>query len=430
MGFRFRKSIKICKGVRLNVSKSGIGMSAGVKGFRVSSGPRGTYATSSIPGTGISYSQRVGGSSGKYTQSKSSPTVDVKVRIEMDDNTGDIQIIDQNGSPVPDNIARQIKRTTEYKNLVKQGRENLIKKINESTNSVVEIYKFTPEIIDSAFLENQLNQLAFIEYDKKEFSINEPTLDSCREQLVKESNTFKRSLLCLFSPKRKASFVEKELPVKYNIELKKWTDEKSSFERKEEERRLEIEKINKEAQLQITELTNRLHGEKDFVIDTITKLMGEITLPVDFSVDVEYDYQGKRLYIDLDLPEIETMPTKKASELKSGKVSVKEKTQKELKYDYAICVTGMAFYLSGICFNISPTIEKIVVSGYTQRVSAKTGLIKDDYVYSVIFTRDVFNKINFSNINPIDAFSNFEHKINLTSTYIMKEIEPYDMSIN
>jgi len=32
MGFRFRKSFKIFPGLKLNVSKSGLGLSAGVKG--------------------------------------------------------------------------------------------------------------------------------------------------------------------------------------------------------------------------------------------------------------------------------------------------------------------------------------------------------------------------------------------------------------
>src|SRR5262245_44956423 len=42
MGFSFRKSIRVGP-VRFNLSKSGIGMSAGVRGLRVGSGPRGAY---------------------------------------------------------------------------------------------------------------------------------------------------------------------------------------------------------------------------------------------------------------------------------------------------------------------------------------------------------------------------------------------------
>ena|ERR1043166_2058096 len=41
MGFFIRKSIKVGP-VRLNLSKSGLGASAGIKGLRVSTGPRGT----------------------------------------------------------------------------------------------------------------------------------------------------------------------------------------------------------------------------------------------------------------------------------------------------------------------------------------------------------------------------------------------------
>lgn len=53
MGFRFRKSFKIAPGVRLNMSKSGIGMSAGVRGARVGFNSRGSYTSVGIPGTGI-----------------------------------------------------------------------------------------------------------------------------------------------------------------------------------------------------------------------------------------------------------------------------------------------------------------------------------------------------------------------------------------
>lgn len=57
MGLRFRKSVNIGP-LRLNFSKSGVGMSVGVKGFRVGRSAKGkTTATVSLPGTGISYVQ-------------------------------------------------------------------------------------------------------------------------------------------------------------------------------------------------------------------------------------------------------------------------------------------------------------------------------------------------------------------------------------
>src|SRR5258708_8088860 len=67
MGWYFRKSLNLGGGVRLNFSKSGVGVSGGVKGFRVSTGPRGTYVN--IGGGGIYYREKIGG---PYGQSPSS----------------------------------------------------------------------------------------------------------------------------------------------------------------------------------------------------------------------------------------------------------------------------------------------------------------------------------------------------------------------
>ncbi len=58
MGFRYRKSINLGGGFRVNISKSGIGYSWGVKGARITKTAKGTTRhTLSIPGTGISYTQ-------------------------------------------------------------------------------------------------------------------------------------------------------------------------------------------------------------------------------------------------------------------------------------------------------------------------------------------------------------------------------------
>lgn len=68
MGFRVRRSIKIAPGVRLNVSSKSIGLSAGVRGARVSVNSSGRVTrTVGVPGTGISHttSSRTGGAKAK-----------------------------------------------------------------------------------------------------------------------------------------------------------------------------------------------------------------------------------------------------------------------------------------------------------------------------------------------------------------------------
>jgi len=61
MGLRFRRSIKVLPGVRLNLSKSGIGISAGVRGLRVGLDAKGRrYASAGLPGTGLSSRRYIG----------------------------------------------------------------------------------------------------------------------------------------------------------------------------------------------------------------------------------------------------------------------------------------------------------------------------------------------------------------------------------
>ncbi|MGI6170048.1 MAG: DUF4236 domain-containing protein, partial [Christensenellales bacterium] len=56
MGLRFRKSIKLGKLFKLNLSKSGVGVSTGIKGLRFGVSPKGRKTfTAGIPGTGIYY---------------------------------------------------------------------------------------------------------------------------------------------------------------------------------------------------------------------------------------------------------------------------------------------------------------------------------------------------------------------------------------
>lgn len=63
MGFRFRKSIKILPGIRLNLSRSGVSASVGRGGATVNVSKRGARGTVGAPGTGLSYSENLTASS-------------------------------------------------------------------------------------------------------------------------------------------------------------------------------------------------------------------------------------------------------------------------------------------------------------------------------------------------------------------------------
>lgn len=74
MGLRFRKSIKIAPGVKLNIGSKSVGVSLGGKFAGISLNSRtGAQVRASAPGTGLSYTKKIGGkkktsASGKKTK--------------------------------------------------------------------------------------------------------------------------------------------------------------------------------------------------------------------------------------------------------------------------------------------------------------------------------------------------------------------------
>lgn len=66
MSLRYRRSVKLGKGVKLNLTKTGVGLTVGGKGAHYSVHSSGRRTTSvGIPGTGLYYQNRTGGSSHK-----------------------------------------------------------------------------------------------------------------------------------------------------------------------------------------------------------------------------------------------------------------------------------------------------------------------------------------------------------------------------
>jgi hypothetical protein len=60
MGIRFRKRIRIFPGLYLNIGLRGISFSLGGHGATLSlSGKRGSSTTVGIPGSGVSYTQKI-----------------------------------------------------------------------------------------------------------------------------------------------------------------------------------------------------------------------------------------------------------------------------------------------------------------------------------------------------------------------------------
>ncbi len=428
---RFRRRVKIMKGLNVNFSKSGLSLSAGVRGASVTIGKKGSYLNTGIPGTGIYNRTKIGNhSTSQQWQNKNVqiPEEKAQVAIGLDEKGNPtLTITDSRGRQITDEtILRRVKRSEKYKQSVSHLIDQKKIEIDEETTKFINIVKYTPDIFTETIIQDELEKLLPQIHVSQEYSIGIPTTESVTLELAAEAKQKIKKILFWKNKGLRRAYISENIEKRLQDKIEEWTNAKKIF--------IENEKANKIAKdaeyyndyvLEKQELENILQGNVNYVNEKIEVILSDIILPVEFSVSYEYYPDCKQLKIDLDLPQIENMPQEKANILSTGKISIKQKSQKELKQEYAQCVSGITFYLGGRFFNVSTDIKEILISGHTQRINKATGKIEAQYIYSLKLIRDRFSTINIENIDPVEAFSNFENNRNLSASYDFKTIIPW-----
>ncbi len=201
----------------------------------------------------------------------------------------------------------------------------------------------------------------------------------------------------------------------YEEKIKLWKQHKELHEKKE--------KIN------LKEFPEHLAKDVKLMESVLQDSINSLSWPRETIVSYEIRNNGKEIWIDVDLPEIEDIPQKSANIAASGrKLNIKNKPQKKLRLEYSSHIHGIAFRLVGIVFATLPSTEYVVISGYSQRLDPSTGKINDDYLFSFKVNRKKFEKIDFSSlerVDPIVALESFEHVRKMTATGIFKAITPF-----
>lgn len=105
MGWRFRKSIKILPGIKINIGKDGFSsVSVGTRGAHLTMGKNGTTVSAGIPGTGLSYVKRLDKPVGQNTTE--CPYCGHRMRKQWDACPKCQQsLIQQAPQPTSDNVA-------------------------------------------------------------------------------------------------------------------------------------------------------------------------------------------------------------------------------------------------------------------------------------------------------------------------------------
>lgn len=154
----------------------------------------------------------------------------------------------------------------------------------------------------------------------------------------------------------------------------------------------------------------------------------DVEWPRETNVDFDLVDQGQLACLNVDLPEIDDMPKRTASVPQRGmRLSIKELSLTKVQRMYAAHVPGVAFLIIGETFAALPLVQQVVLSGYSQRRSATTGQINDDYLLSVRVRRDEWSRIDFDQLQAIDvveALAQFEMRRTMSKTGIFKAVEP------
>ena len=314
MGYRFSKRIKICKGVHLNVSKSGVGISLGFRGASISTGPRGTYINTSIPGTGISFRQRTDSTENEHNTSnvsKHSFIPGSKLLLQIDDDGNEkLLLFYPDGRPFTDEtLINKIKRMNEYKDIVKQERKSKLYYFQKQHENFVLIYKSTPRIISTIDVEQERDDTSRFQqlvYMPKDFS--DPKPDMGRH--YNEAFEFARKTVKTYKFWKKNAMISEATQEKmrelHEVDMEEWNKRKTEFDiaesRIKTEKDAEYERVYEQQIAEWRETYEKiLHPDQEYLQDTVADVLSQIELPVDFSID--YAISGNTIEVDIDLPE-------------------------------------------------------------------------------------------------------------------------------
>ena len=99
MGFKFSKRITLLPGVRMNISKSGASLSVGPRGASVTMGKRGVYGNVGLPGSGLSYRERLDKPS-RPERAPAAPRPQLPDRLVAILDEDEIRFTDENDVPL------------------------------------------------------------------------------------------------------------------------------------------------------------------------------------------------------------------------------------------------------------------------------------------------------------------------------------------
>jgi len=393
MALRFRRSIKIAPGIRLNAGKQGFSVSVGGRGATVTMGKRGVYGNVGIPGTGLSVRERIDGGGRRRKKRAPAPTkkisIDARLSIASD---GNIRFETPDGRALDPDIEQLLRK--EQAGKLKEYLASVADSRNKILSRLEQIHHQTPPP-DT------------IPYEPREF-------DEPRPEFPKP---LQAGLLGFIIPgrRRKIDRKNKERYRDYQKRIGEWEATKKKFDDEElAHRRL---------------CDAAAAGDEEAMAELFSAKLSKLDWPRETIVSFNFADNGTTIYLDVDLPEIEHMPDFETGVSVRNLCLVEKKLSESRKRKlYMTHIHGIGMRLVGEAFATLPKIETVVISGYSQRPSRADGNIADEYLYSVRIPRDEWSELRLEvveDIDPVEALGQFEIRRKMTKTGIFTPIEPF-----
>lgn len=393
MPLRFRRSIKIAPGIRLNLSGGGVSTTIGGRGFRTTVGKRGTTTTASIPGTGLSWSSTSGAGRSSTRGRSASITrpevraVQMTVSIQLQDD-GTVTFHAPDGSRLPPHLESQARKQARDTTLVKLYEEAATR--NAVHRQLANTHSDTPP---------PAPPLAFVPDPFEEAEPTPPVAPIRRwYHAVLKSNW------------RRLEEAHRDAQRAYELARGEWLEQREAHERETTARR------------QRYELAQR--GDLAATEAELEAMLPDLDWPRETSVS--FEVEGSVVRLDIDLPEVEDLPRGEWSVLKGDERLVeKPLSETECRRRYARHVHGVIFRAVGETFARFPTIESVEASGYSQRLNKANGRVEDQYLIALRASRNAWLDMDFDQlaaVDPIEALGRLGVQRDMTKTGIFRPI--------
>ncbi|XGA81379.1 DUF4236 domain-containing protein [Halomonas sp. CH40] len=407
MAFRFQRRITLAPGVRLNLSKRGLGLSVGPRGASVSIGPSGAHAHAGIPGTGLAYRTKLNRKGARSTspsrEARAGRSDNVSSRLPeaghidlqlVVDDQGDVSYQWPDGEPLSSEDARAVKRQGEA--MIRERLQVICEQRNEAVDILGQLHWSTPCPETRGYNPQAFPEPAPQSPAALNMSWWQRLWPATRRRLEAEQDQRQHAFDSAYQQweKRKAEFDTAEFARQQREEVGVYTD-------------------------------------LDAMQQALRERLEETDWPRETQVDFDLGSDESTIAVDIDLPDEDEMPDHywqmpaKALKLTPRKLSATR--QRKLYRDH---VHGVAFRVIGAIFARLPSVEEARVSGYRQVVDPATGGEHDQYLYSIKVTRDQWCRIHFDQleqVDPVAAVEVFNLRRNMTKTGIFRDIEPFQL---